>query len=1641
MTSRQPHSIPGSLALALAVALGVGLASRPAAAGCNITPAAILPLRSTTTVGGRTATSLVNRPVAAPGDAVDLIADLGGCNAGKRGFDPVPGNHVVTLTFRSPAAGSPRTVVGPIASGLLLPLECAGADCNRLRVTLPDTRNIAATDGSGTSLTTPPEGLAGPVEIRVERPGLGTIAIVFELFQPSTGCVDPSGETPEPDFGSFTMLPRYNPLAPGSQPAPGILGGVDGYGNLVLPLDFGTGKRGDPQEGVLLAPAGTPNATLFEVTVQSLPPLSGVFSFNPFGRPIPPVLNLAANTLIASSDVRFSVLQTRPQSASAFAELMGTDSLGRKTGPVALLGTVEARTVAPLESLRASLGVVAVTGDEALQDQDLTNDGDRNDLSPVLVDLGSGVVEVPGDAVAQVRFSPGVPVIATEGDVVAYALSEANSVQAPPGFDGDVTGNGDAFEDVLRALRATGSGFVYLSEGLTAPMAAEPVVNRSPFALSSGDVFFTTDESLTGPRRTERISEGSNDQAESAHPASSRDGLHVAWDTRASSFPGGNANANVYVTDRTTPGLPPLLASESLGGGGGNADSTNPALSADGEQVAFQSAATDLAVLQSPPSSNAVVWERGAHVFGAGAGTFGIGGFFLEPGAADVPGVDYSRCTDPYPGLELVFAEPPEGSGAGSFDALLLAEFHCFEVRIAGSYQVDPFPLEEGSTIILEGVVTSFEGSPALPAELENLRFSSSLVVTDAPHGGGFEFEGDFELGADAGALGSTQIYARPLADGTTAAVSVSAAGEAGDGSSFAPSLGADGRLVAFASDAANLVPGDTNERRDVFVHDRDADGNGRLDERGTGARATARVSLGAGGAQGTADAGEAAISADGRFVAFASASGNLVSGDGNGASDVFVVPILPAGGSIAVGLPERVSTNSVGAEVHGPSGEPSLSGDGRFVAFASDAPDLVAGDGNGSTDVFVKDLVTGDVERVSVTSGGAERAGPSYAPSISLDGRFVAFTSVAALVPDDTNGSADVYRYDRRRLAIERASVGSDGNGPSGAAALSGGGRSVFFDSMASNLVPNDTNGARDVFGRVYGQGTSLNSADLDDDDLVLQVLRTGVPALSAAARTSVSAVAVRRGRAVVLTPERHEGGANLNAGSPIAAAPDEDLDDDVVQVYDAATDRLLNVRVAATQATIDEILCLAVPEAGEGGAGGTDFTGDGSKDDDVLVVGRLIEAGGALSAVELEVVPVPVGQVAALGKRCVFQQLEAPGFDGNGDGDFDDAVLAIYDDENPSPSPLGRVTYTGRSAAGFATAQDSLLIGFPVCEASEGGLDLNRNGRATDCVEHIWDLSVAPGTTTPLSNTERQTIECSGVPCERFTGVSANGTVSFLGTEPGQAPNGAGCGPAVAPLGGCDLDGNQIGTDTVRHVARVVNGRIVKLSSQFVSPTDTAGPSEEGASGTVWRQRKTECEAALIECPETRSRYPSQVSNGFLTVTSACELAFDIDRTDPGLDCVTPRPWFVGDRDGDGAEDNVDNCQTKENPDQGDVRDGDLLGDQCDNRVSPPPRTCDATGDGFIDQTDVDRIFSERGSVAQGGRGDAEDGLPPTDVRDPDEDGLITASDAGICAVRCDNPDCAPRVTLRPTRKGCGLLGIEPALLLLLVGRRRRC
>jgi Tol biopolymer transport system component len=300
-----------------------------------------------------------------------------------------------------------------------------------------------------------------------------------------------------------------------------------------------------------------------------------------------------------------------------------------------------------------------------------------------------------------------------------------------------------------------------------------------------------------------------------------------------------------------------------------------------------------------------------------------------------------------------------------------------------------------------------------------------------------------------ASALLSTLLLAGVCSAQTTERVSVDSSGAQGNSGSAGDSISADGRYVAFWTDADNLVPGDTNVIHDIFVHDRE-----------TGV--TERVSVSSAGVQGNNWSAVPSISADGRYVAFESWASNLVPGDLNAFGDVLVH-------DRQTGVTERVSVDSSGAEGNDRSWFPSISADGRYVAFESSANNLVPGDTNGAPDVFVHDRQTGVTERVSVDSSGLQGSSPSVVPSISADGRHVAFTSFASnLVPGDTNSERDVFVHDRQTDETDRisvSSIGAEGIGWSEEASISADGRFITFSSLADNLVVGDTNGQRDIF------------------------------------------------------------------------------------------------------------------------------------------------------------------------------------------------------------------------------------------------------------------------------------------------------------------------------------------------------------------------------------------------------------------------------------------------------------------------------------------------------------------------------------------------------------------------------------------------
>ncbi len=241
----------------------------------------------------------------------------------------------------------------------------------------------------------------------------------------------------------------------------------------------------------------------------------------------------------------------------------------------------------------------------------------------------------------------------------------------------------------------------------------------------------------------------------------------------------------------------------------------------------------------------------------------------------------------------------------------------------------------------------------------------------------------------------STDVFVHDRQTGETTRISVDSRGRQANGSSAGSSMDGSGRYVAFESLATDLVPGDTNRVSDVFVHDRQ-----------TGE--TTRISVDSRGGQANGGSSAPSLSADGRFVGFGSYGSNLVDGDTNQEIDVFVH-------DRQTGETTRVSVDSRGRQANGSSGIAALSADGRWVTFHSFASNLVDGDTNKTLDIFVHDRMTGATNRASLTDKGRETNGPSRDPTISADARFVAFESHASnLVSRDDNGIVDVFVRDR---------------------------------------------------------------------------------------------------------------------------------------------------------------------------------------------------------------------------------------------------------------------------------------------------------------------------------------------------------------------------------------------------------------------------------------------------------------------------------------------------------------------------------------------------------------------------------------------------------------------------------------------------
>jgi Tol biopolymer transport system component len=324
----------------------------------------------------------------------------------------------------------------------------------------------------------------------------------------------------------------------------------------------------------------------------------------------------------------------------------------------------------------------------------------------------------------------------------------------------------------------------------------------------------------------------------------------------------------------------------------------------------------------------------------------------------------------------------------------------------------------------------------------------------------------------DGDANGYEDIFLHELSTGETTRVSIASNGTQANGRSYYPSISANGRFVAFQSTASNLVEVDENGVEDIFVHD-------------VLTGETTCVSRSGTGIQGNQWSDQASISPDGLYVAFRSYASNLVPGDVNNVcdtdqdglfddncQDVFLHQRL-------TGETTLVSIATEGSLGNNWSGWPSVSAGGRYVVFQSWAEDLVENDTNGGADIFLHDTFTGQTTRVSITGDATEADCYSTFPSITADGRFVAFESCASnLVEGDDNGRFDIFVRDRITHRTTRISIASDGtqtNADSGRVYISANAHYVVFDSYATNLVIGDNNEFMDVFIRDRGESSSI--------------------------------------------------------------------------------------------------------------------------------------------------------------------------------------------------------------------------------------------------------------------------------------------------------------------------------------------------------------------------------------------------------------------------------------------------------------------------------------------------------------------------------------------------------------------------------------
>ena len=640
--------------------------------------------------------------------------------------------------------------------------------------------------------------------------------------------------------------------------------------------------------------------------------------------------------------------------------------------------------------------------------------GDTNDAVDIFVkDLGTGAITRVStdvnDGQTPPKSSSSAPVFSPDGTKVLFASTANNLVPGTGGPLGGLyvkdLGTGEITLVTKNADGVQSNGFGILDRGAFSPDGSR--IAFASFASNlvpgdtngEGDVFITSfevppvtvadayragydaplavgaaqglvvnDTDLNGDTLTAALVAGPTHGSVTIRPDGSftytPDGRFIGIDQFTyRAFDGAKFGAAATVSITVTGNIARVSTSATGAEAFRGASDYTPVLSPDGAKVAFTSFSPDL----TP------------------GGTGGFDAVFVKDmatGAITLVSVDAN-------GLKQ--------QGGNSSAPVFSAD----GARLA--FTSESFRLGSGSDVVVKNLVTGaliVASTDAAGAQVQG--FSGSGVFS--PDGAKVAFASSSSGLTPGDTNGVQDLFVKDLASGAVTRISTDAGGGQANGSSALPVFSPDGTKVAFVSSASNLAPGDTNGFGDIFVKD-------------LVSGAVTRVSAGSGGAQANGNSDAPVFSPDGAKVAFSSAASNLVGGDINGIADIFVKDM--ASGAITL-----VSTNAAGVEAAATgtlgSVAPVFSPDGTRIAFVSPGTNLVAGDTNGVNDIFVKNLVTGSIRRVSADAFEAQADGRSSRPAFSPDGKRIAFVSFgASLVPGDTNGAGDVFVKDLARFPL----------------------------------------------------------------------------------------------------------------------------------------------------------------------------------------------------------------------------------------------------------------------------------------------------------------------------------------------------------------------------------------------------------------------------------------------------------------------------------------------------------------------------------------------------------------------------------------------------------------------------------------------